>query len=208
MGASAVDIADSVTNLIEASLADCGFELVEVQHTGPSIRVLVDDVSGAGLDLERVTVATKVVSGLLDDTDLMPGAYTLEVSSPGLERPLRTPAHFVRFVGREIVVRLRAGADAPRRFEALLESATDDNVVVRELTDGRAGANTRTLAYVEIDRARLVVRWGTPKPGRSAKSRDGVASEASSDLVEHDEHVERDESEDAELLSANELETR
>lgn len=159
-----------VARLLEKPLAEANLELIDVVHTGASLRVLIDDAHGEALDLERVTKASKTVSLLLDDVDVVPGSYTLEVSSPGLDRPLRTPAHFARFVGREIVVRLKADAAEPRRFEARLESADAQQIVVRPLDDGVAADQTRTIDMADIDRARLVVRWETPARGRAEKT--------------------------------------
>jgi len=148
-----------VRELVEPPLAADGFEVVDVVFQGAQLRVTVDRPQG--VDMEAVSQATSVVSALLDDDDddLVPGNYTLEVSSPGIERPLRTPDHFRRFVGREIVGRTHPGATGERRFEGVLESADDEGVVV-------AG---RTLAYADIERARTRFVWPA-SPSKSSKS--------------------------------------
>jgi ribosome maturation factor RimP len=162
------NVTTRVRELVEAPLAADGFEVVDVIFQGSQLRVTVDRPEG--LDIEAVSQATAVVSGVLDENDdVVPGTYTLEVSSPGIERPLRTPDHFRRFVGREVVGRTHPGAAGERRFEGVLESADDDGVVV-------AG---RRLAYDDIERARTRFVWpGTaqakpgqakPKPGAKAK---------------------------------------
>lgn len=141
-----------VRELVEPPLAADGFEVVDVVFQGAQLRVTVDRAEG--VDLEAVSQATKVVSALLDGPhpdgeDVVPGTYTLEVSSPGIERPLRTPDHFRRFVGSEIVGRTNPGSAGERRFEGVLESADDEGVVV-------AG---RRLAYTDIERARTRFVW-------------------------------------------------
>jgi ribosome maturation factor RimP len=161
------NVTTRVRELVEAPLAADGFEVVDVVFQpasgGAQLRVTVDRPEG--VDLEAVSQATAVVSGVLDQTDVIPGAYTLEVSSPGIERPLRTPDHFKRFVGREIVGRTHPGAPGERRFEGPLESADDEGVVV-------AG---RRLAYADIERARTRFVWPggapKPKPGPSGKKK-------------------------------------
>ena len=150
-----MNVTDRVRALVEPALDADGFELVDVEHTGATLRVLVDRPEG-GIDLDAVGAATKVVSDLLDRDDPVPGHYTLEVSSPGVERPLRTPEHFQRFVGETVAVKTHPEVEGDRRVEGILESADDEGVVV-------AG---RRLAYLEIERARTVFVWGAQaKPG-------------------------------------------
>ncbi len=137
-----------VRELVEPLLAADGFEVVDVVFQGAHLRVTVDRPEG--VDIDAVSRATTIVSGVLDaDDDLVPDRSTLEVSSPGIERPLRTPEHFKRFVGSEIVGRTHPGATGERRFKGLLESADDEGVVV-------AG---RRLSYADIERARTHFVW-------------------------------------------------
>lgn len=142
------NVTTHVRELVEAPLAADGFEVVDVVFQGAQLCVTVDRPEG--LDIEAVSQASTVVSGLLDtNPDVVPGTYTLEVSSPGIERPLRTPDHFRRFVGSQVVGRTHPSAAGERRFEGLLESADDDGVMV-------AG---RRLAYDDIERARTRFVW-------------------------------------------------
>src|SRR5688572_21390947 len=92
-----VGVTEQVQSIIEPVLADLGLELYDLEHGGGSLRVTVD--REGGLDAELITQATRLISRELDRTDPIPGAYTLEVSSPGLERTLRRPEHFRRAVG-------------------------------------------------------------------------------------------------------------
>ncbi len=151
-----------VREVVEAPLASSDLELVDVEHNGNLLRVTVD--RPGGVDLDAISDATRLVSDALDRTDVVPGRYVLEVSSPGVERPLRTPEHFRRFVGTTVAVRTRPGTDGDRRVEGELEAADDQGVVV-------AG---RRLAYDEIERARTVFVWEpAPKPGKGGKSGKG-----------------------------------
>lgn len=159
--------ADSVRDLVEPLLAVEAIELVDVELEGSTLRVTVERPEG-GIDLDGVTVATRVVSGALDSADPLPGRYVLEVSSPGVERPLRTPTHFRRAVGSRLAVKLRAGAahDADdRRLDGELTAAGDAGITL----DGR------TLAYADIERARTIFTWGpaarTQKPPAGNRSR-------------------------------------
>ena len=155
-------VSDRVRDVVGAPLEISGLELVDVEHTGTLLRVTVD--RPGGVDLDAISDASRLVSEALDRTDVVPGRYVLEVSSPGVERPLRTPAHFRRFVGTRVAVRTRPETQGERRVEGELESADDQGVVV-------AG---RRLAYDEIERARTVFVWGpAAKPGRGAKTAKG-----------------------------------
>ena len=148
---------ERVRSVVEPSLAASGFEVVDVEHLGPALRVTVD--CDGGIDLDGVTRATRLVSDLLDQHDLVGPRTTLEVSSPGIERPLRTPGHFRRFVGAEVAVKLRPGTEGERRLTGVLEAADDEGVVV-------AG---RRLAHADIDKARTVFVWPGGGPKAPAK---------------------------------------
>jgi ribosome maturation factor RimP len=112
-------------------------------------------------------LATRLISRELDHADPIPGRYTLEVSSPGLERPLRTPAHFRRSVGSEVAVRLRDVAKDDRRVQGVLSAADDDGFSVT-----RADGTTRDVPYDQVDRARTVFNWGPPpKPAKGKPKR-------------------------------------
>ncbi len=152
-----MSVSDRVRDLIEPTLATQGLELVDVEQRANILRVSIDRPDG--VDLDAISTATRLVSADLDrHDDLVPGRYVLEVSSPGIERTLRTPDHFRRFVGTTVAVRTVAGTEGDRRIEGTLTDADDDGVVV-------AG---RRLSYSEIDRARTVFVWGpTPRPGKS-----------------------------------------
>ncbi len=159
-----MSVVDAVRELVAPILDDNGLELVDVEANRGLVRIYID--KPGGIDLEVITEATESISRALDDHDPVPGSYTLEVSSPGLERPLKTPEHFQRFVGSDVSVRTRgtAGNDG-RRFKGLLALADETGIAI-ETDDGV----TERLAYGDIDRARTVFDWGpAPKPGKAPK---------------------------------------
>src|SRR5947208_2447471 len=94
-----------VHELIEPLLTPSGFELVDVELKAGVLQISID--RPGGIDLEADSQAATVISAALDAADPIDGRYTLEVSSPGLERPLRTPEHFRRFVGTTITVKTK-----------------------------------------------------------------------------------------------------
>jgi ribosome maturation factor RimP len=147
---------DRVREVIEPLLTGRGIEVIDVEHARGTLRVTIDRVDGAAIDLDTVAAASELVSGALDRADPIPGRYTLEVSSPGVERPLRTPAHFRRHVGATVAVKTRAGTEGERRITGTLDAADAAGVTV-------AG---RRVAYADIERARTVFEWG-PAPKRA-----------------------------------------
>lgn len=148
--------------IVEPVLAERGLELYDLEHPGGQVRVLVEGPEP--VDLDELGRLTRVLSLALDEHDPIPGRYTLEVSSPGLERPLRTPRHFVRAVGEEVTVKARVEVDGQRRFTGTLAGADDDGIVIEV-----DGGTTVALRYADIDKARTVFSWGpAPKPGSRA----------------------------------------
>lgn len=144
--------AEHLRALVEPALAERELELFDIQIGGGVVRIMVD--RPGGIDLEQVTAATRLINDLLDEQDPLPGRYTLEVTSPGIERPLRTPEHFRRAVGETVRVRTRPEFEGERRVDGDLVSADEDEIVVQP-KDGEA----LRLAYSDVDRARTVFDW-------------------------------------------------
>jgi ribosome maturation factor RimP len=115
--------------LIEPVVAALGCELVEVEYNPGLVRLFVDRVEGVRVeDCERVS---REVSALLDVEDPIPTAYTLEVSSPGFDRVLRTRAHFERFVGSRVWVELKEPRDGGRRrYTGVLTAVVDEGIAL------------------------------------------------------------------------------
>jgi ribosome maturation factor RimP len=168
-------IIETVRALVEPLVEPYGIEVVDVEHAGALLRISLDFVDATKhIDLDTITTYSEQISDLLDLHDPIPGRYTLEVSSPGLERPLKTPDQFRRFVGTPVNVKTKRRAvndnandsdsDSERRFTGTLTEATDTHVTF-DTPNG-----TRTLRYEDIDRAKTVFEWGpTPKPNAAPK---------------------------------------
>ncbi|MFM7060548.1 MAG: ribosome maturation factor RimP, partial [Actinomycetes bacterium] len=126
------DRLDDLRARLEAPLADLGLDLFDVVRTGKGrgtvVQVMVD--RPGGVDLETVTEATRVISPLLDEWPGIDSAYTLEVSSPGLERPLRRPAHFAGARGMSVTVRCRDEAGVARRVRGVLVASDEEGCTV------------------------------------------------------------------------------
>lgn len=147
-----MSVRDDLDRLIRPAVESLGFEFVGLEYlSNPKnrlIRVYIDrDPDGIGVD-DCADVSGEV-SALLDVEDPVSGQYSLEVSSPGIERPLFEPAHYRRFVGERAVVHLHAPIEGRRKYKGRLVEA-DDNRVVLEV-EGRSVE----LAYADIRRANL-----------------------------------------------------
>jgi ribosome maturation factor RimP len=157
-----------VSRLVAPIASDLGLEVYDVEQRGGTIRVTLDTPPGSpsGVSLDALALATRLVSRELDHEDPVPGRYTLEVTSPGVERTLRTPAHFQREIGKTITIRLRDVDSADRRIEGVLISA-DDTTATLQVEDSPNGLPTEKVVHLsQIDRARTVFVWGpAPKPG-------------------------------------------
>ncbi len=168
-----MSMVDTVRDIVAPVLADLGLDLYDLEYNGGVIRVLVDRDGGA--DLESIATATRIISRELDHADPLPGRYTLEVSSPGLERPLRTPDHFRRIVGWKVSVRMLPHVEGERRVQGVLQSADDEGVTV--LVDEGPDPGERHVRHADIERAKTVFEWGAgPKPGSPNAPRSGAGS--------------------------------
>ena len=149
----AVSTIERVRETVEPLVASRGLSLYDLELSGTTLRVMVE--TG---DLEVIESLTRAISHALDEADPIPAHYTLEVSSPGLERPLRTPTHFAGAIGSPVRVKTRPDVEGNRRVDGVLTAADDNTITVGD----------RTLRYDEIERARTVFEWtSTPKPGKA-----------------------------------------
>jgi ribosome maturation factor RimP len=160
-----------VERLIAPIVSDLQLDLYDLEFRGGTLRVTIDRPAGVeeGLDLEAIALASRLIGRELDHDDPMGGHYTLEVTSPGLERSLRTPGHFQRSIGKTVALRLRdivtaEGERSERRLQGVLIAADEQSATI-QLND--AALTERTVPYDKIDRAKTVFVWGpAPKPGK------------------------------------------
>jgi ribosome maturation factor RimP len=172
-----VDV-DTIVRELAPAVAGLGLELYDVEVSGQGrgrvLRVLVD--REGGVDLDAIADATQAISPLLDSPTLdamIAGPYALEVSSPGLERPLRTPAHFARAVGETASLKIRSTDDhAARRVRGVV-TAADDSAVELTLETG----DTERFRYDDVAQARTVFEWGNERARPGSKTKNTRKSE-------------------------------
>ncbi len=165
---------DELVGALSPLLETRGLDLVDVEVQGTQLTVFVDREGGVGLD--ELGEATREVSAALDVIDPMPGRYTLSVSSPGLERRLRTPAHFARAIGEVVTVRVDAGTTDVRRVTGTLRAADDTGCT---LAGPEVPGGELQIDYDRIERARTVFEWGpgSGDTGRQAGRGSGAKRE-------------------------------
>jgi ribosome maturation factor RimP len=156
-------VTERLWDRIDPFVAAEGVELdnVEVLSGGQIVRVIVDGDATIGVD--TIAELSRGISRLIDEEDPFPGSYTLEVSSPGLERKLTRPRHYEKAIGREVIVKTHQPVDDSKNHRGELVSA-DENVFTLRTED-----NDRAFAYRDVASARTVFVWEkAPRPGKDS----------------------------------------
>ncbi|HDR14958.1 MAG TPA: ribosome maturation factor RimP [Desulfobacteraceae bacterium] len=146
-------IIGQVTVLVEPVIEELGFELVDVDFLTDRgrrvLRLYVDRECG-GITLDECVEVSREVDGLIELEDVVPDPYVLEVSSPGLDRPLRKEKHFAAAVGRKVKVKMKKPVENRRNFTGMLESF-NANLITLQIENHNV-----TLPVAEIEKARIV----------------------------------------------------
>ena len=147
---------DRLTELVASAVEPLGYELLGVEYLAQGrhsvLRIYIDSPDGINLDdCER---ASRQVSAVLDVDDPLKGQYTLEMSSPGLDRPLFTAEHFTQFIGHEVKLRLHSPLEGQRRFKALIKGVEGD---VIHLTSSETDEDWQ-ISLDNIEKANLLTK--------------------------------------------------
>ncbi len=140
-----------IENVLLSGAEALGYEIVAVELSGGDskiVRIYID--AEGGVNVEDCAKASRQFSAILDVEDPISNRYTLEVSSPGMDRPLAKPEHFQAVVGSDVKIKMMSLINGRRRFSGELVEANDEFAVVE--VDGEQ----TELPYSEMDRARLV----------------------------------------------------
>lgn len=156
----------SIIDALEQTASEHGIDVVDVEVVGatkaPCVRIRLDNLDGSAITLDEVTAQSSWVSDVVEELDPISSAYTLEVSSPGLARPLRRPADFARFAGEPCELSTTA-TQGQRRFKGVIV-ASDDTGVTLELKDGEQ----TTISFDEVNKCTLkpVIDFKDQKGGK------------------------------------------
>jgi len=149
------DRVDNLRAILEPGVSALGFELVDAELTGTGhhtvLRVFIDGPEGVTVD--DCAKVSRQVSAILDVDDPLPGQYTLEVSSPGLDRPLVKPADFERCIGETVKIRMYEPLQGRKNFKGDLVKVSADHVVLA------IGQESFDLAFAGMEKARLVPKF-------------------------------------------------
>lgn len=149
-----MDTRKTIESLIEPALRDLGYDLVRVMLTGTTrlkLEVMIERMDGNPVSINDCVRASRELSALLDVADPIEKSYVLEVSSPGLDRPLTKKEDFIRFVGSTIKLETHDLVDGSRRFKGLLQAANEREITIV----GEKKDQPVTLRYEQIAKAKL-----------------------------------------------------
>ncbi|MFV2091498.1 MAG: ribosome maturation factor RimP [Hyphomicrobiales bacterium] len=172
-------LARRLADLVEAVIEDVGYRLVWVRITGGDnciVQIMAEKPDGT-LGIDDCVVLTRVLSPLLDVEDPVPGGYTLEVSSPGIDRYLVRGSDFDRHAGAAVKIELRETLGGQKRFRGILEGIEDDEVRLVIEHGDLDGQQTIGLALAGVGEARLVAPAvqsqpsSTPSKGRKPENK-------------------------------------
>ena len=166
--ASAIMRSAELTELLTPIVADMGLECLGVEYSpsqGNSLVRVYIDAPDRAVTVDDCEAVSRQVSATLDVHDPVQGRYTLEVSSPGLDRPLFTAEQFARFVGQSAKLEVNLPIDGRRRFQGPIRAVEGSTIVLDQ-----DGEDVR-IAHENIHKAKLVPDFGAPagKPGKSKK---------------------------------------
>lgn len=145
---------EELTRLLTPIVDAMGYEMVRVLITGtrnPTLQIMAERRDGVGMTVEDCAEISRAISAVLEVEDPIDDTYSLEVSSPGIDRPLVQLKDFERFAGFDVRVEMKAPHDGRRRFKGRLHGVAGTNVIVEE--DGKQFE----LPFASIQRAKLIL---------------------------------------------------
>lgn len=158
----------AIEEMLQSEVEDLGFEWVGGEFRGGPgglLRVYVDHPDGMNLD--NCAEISRAISGVLDVEDPFPGAYRLEVSSPGVERPMFRTADFARFVGHRVRLRLYKPVAQQKKFEGVIQGVDGENITVLVEDVGEL-----VFRFEEVEKANLVYEFAdNSKRGRDKQKK-------------------------------------
>lgn len=154
-----------VWKAVNPLVANEGMEIVDIdfrrEGRGNVLRFYLDRAEG-GVSIDELTTMSRRLGDVIEVHDLVPGSYTLEVSSPGINRRLRQPGHFRRYVGKRVRVRTVDGSDGRRAFLGVLNEVRPDGIVCT------VGGSERFVAFDDIAQANYEHAFPEPQRRRAS----------------------------------------
>lgn len=151
-----MEIENRIEQEIVPSLTDLGYEIVRISLMGnevKTVQIMAERIDRTEMTLKDCTTISRTVSALLDVSDPIPGRWTLEVSSPGIDRPLLKLADYERFLGHEAKVETSIDLNGRKRFKGILLKLTPDKQAIVMDVEGQE----ITLSFATITKAKLIL---------------------------------------------------
>ncbi|PCI37530.1 MAG: ribosome maturation factor RimP [Rhodospirillaceae bacterium] len=152
-----MSLAKHIQSLITPTIEDLGFDVVRVMVKGnnePLLQIMAERSDGTGFDVEDCATVSRAISVILDVEDPIENEFTLEVSSPGIDRPLTQLKHYEAWAGFDAKIELNTGLeDGRKRFSGRLLGLGENDTVLIELEDGESYA----LPFDDVHRAQLLL---------------------------------------------------
>ena len=162
--------AETVWEIAEPIAEELGFEIVDLELRGSSrqtlIRVYLDSLAGTGVTIDDCAEVSRRLTDAMDAEPVLAEGYMLEVSSPGVNRPLRRARHFVQASGERVRVRLRAPLDGRKQVFGRLTQVGEDSVTVIEDDQSET-----TIAFADMTKANVEFEFEAPKKPKKGSTR-------------------------------------
>lgn len=151
-----MDLAQRIQKVITPTIKDQGYEIVRVQVTGakhPRLQVMAERADGTCIDVEDCAQISRSISAVLDVEDPIEGEFTLEVSSPGIDRPLTRLQDYQTWAGFDVKIELKTGIDGRKRYIGRLLGLDEEQRIKIECEEDEP----HTLAFEDVQRAKLML---------------------------------------------------
>ncbi len=150
-------IVETITNLINDCIVENAYELVDVEYVKEGkewyLRIYIDNKNGKSVDLDDCEKVSKKVSEILEREDPVSNSYILEVSSPGMERPLKNESDFIKYAGNSVLIKLFAPIEGVKEIKGVLKGIDNKKILVK------ANENTYSIPKDKIASANLSVEF-------------------------------------------------
>lgn len=155
-------VADLARPIAEAE----SLEIYDVEQLGATLRISLSGIDGSDAAIDQLESVSRSISLALDEADMSGGSYVLEVSTPGVERKLRSAAHFSGAIGETVSVTVRPAEGGRQRLRGELLSVVDSFITVLDDENGET-----TVPLADVEKAKTIFEWGpAPKPGKGKSS--------------------------------------
>lgn len=157
-----MDLCQRIESIIGPSIDARGYEIVRIQLNGnvrKTLQIMIDRHDGKIVTVDDCETVSRLASQLMDADDPISNAYTLEISSPGMDRPLVKPDHFKRFIGHAVVIHTHLPVEGRKKHRGQLASADDHGMTLMPDAASDGEKSELSLDYADIRNAHLYIEF-------------------------------------------------